>query len=256
MSKILSALGGPHSLLIWSRLVALAAGLAIVAPAVGCDKKKDEKSKKDKDDDDDDDEKPKKKTAKSGSPVSSASGAKPDASGPTAGLFPTAPTAPSPSEPAPTAATPTNSKYPDMAKLLGDKSTWVPTPFKMLKEDMLASEVGKIFPGAEKTGEFGIVEVPVTGGEPGVWRYQFLYLGKGKDQLAFVEIQFDPKLSSDEFWKHLVEGLKKKYGDKFEAPSTRSHTWTGTDFKTVELSEDQDFEFDPPKSYFAIAVMI
>lgn len=251
MSKISSALGGPPRLLRWSRLIAIAMGLAIVAPTVGCDKKKEKSSKED----DDEDEKPRKKKgddkdAKSGSPAKSGDAPKPEGSGPTAGLAPTAPTAP-----ATGAVAPSNSKYPDLAKLLGDKSNWVPPPFSMLKEDMAPAEVAKTFPGADKTGEFGIVEVPVTG-QPGVWRYQFLYLGQTKNELAFVEIQFEPKLVSDEFWKHLVDGLKAKYGDKFEAPSTRSHTWTGSDFRIVELSEETDYESDPPRSYFAISVML
>jgi hypothetical protein len=92
MSKISSALGGPPRLLRWSRLIAIAMGLAIVAPTVGCDKKKEKSSKAD---DDDEDEKPRKKKgddkdAKSGSPAKSGDAPKPEGSGPTSGLAPTA----------------------------------------------------------------------------------------------------------------------------------------------------------------------
>lgn len=216
---------------------------------VACgDKKKDKASKED----DDEDDRPKKKKKKDGDAKSSAdkpaatASATGDATGATSATGDATSTG---------GTTAVAAGKPDLDKLLGPKGEWTPVVFSKLKEDMPPADVAKVFPGADKSDTFGIVGVDVKD-QPGVWRWQFLYLGETKNKLAFAEIQFDPKLTTDDFWNSLMTAMKKKYGDKFQQVSTRSITWTNDDFKTAELTEETSYEIDPPKSFFSISVML
>ena len=98
--------------------------------------------------------------------------------------------------------------------------------------------------------------LPPTRRKIGPLAVPYSCLGESKAELAVAEIQFDPKLTSEEFWKYLVEGMKKKYGTKFDTPSTRTATWTNSDFKTAELTEETNYEADPPNSFFSISIML
>lgn len=144
--------------------------------------------------------------------------------------------------------------YPDIDQLIGPKGQWLPTPFLKLKHAMTPAQAALVMPGADKVSEFGFAQIKPQGGQPGVRGYELTYLG-AKEKLAFVEIQFEPALTSEAFWSVLLAAMTKKHGTTYKTSSPRELKWTAGDFSTATLREEEVFDTPAQQSIYVISVM-
>ncbi|MFO0549034.1 MAG: hypothetical protein U0271_11645 [Polyangiaceae bacterium] len=244
-----------------SLLIPLFVSSIVPATLTGC---KDKETKKQSDSDDDDDkgkkkkdkdkdkdkdkEKPKDKDKEKPGVSASAPASAPTPPTPTESAAPEAPNPPSSAEPA------VAGDLPDVKAILGSKAdgfapAWIAS--KPFKKGMTPEEAGKIFPGAEKTNEYGFAEVETK--EPkGVSKIKFFFLesdDKKSRKLYSITLIFDPKLKTPALWDALVKQASAKWGaPPKEDIEKKILTWVSDTLSTVQITEgvldDEGFEVE------------
>ena len=113
---------------------------------------------------------------------------------------------------------------------LGPRREWAPKAVGGLKRDMMPAEAGRVFPGAEKISEYGIVSLapPAEAQAIGVHKMEVHYLADDKKQqrLYSVNFVFDTEASENEaFYNTLIKALVAKYGKAGSGDGEFNQPW-------------------------------